>query len=147
MQMCVSFVRAGTLVGGLLLLGPAHAPILSDPPVTVPLAGPAASLEPAESSPHPPSLLTARALLGIPVTTEDGAWLGQLNDVLIDPAEGRITLVIVAAGRRFGLGGRFVALPWPMLRPVANGMRVVVDLELAPPSRPNYEASEAMSPR
>jgi hypothetical protein len=43
MQMCVSFVRAGTLVGGLLLLGPAQAPILSDPPVTVPLAGSAAS--------------------------------------------------------------------------------------------------------
>jgi sporulation protein YlmC with PRC-barrel domain len=147
MQMCVTFIRAGALVGGLLLLGPARAPIPLDPPVTVPLARPAASLEPAESSPHSPPLLTASALLGMPVTTADGARLGQLNDVLIDPTEGRITLVIVAAGRRFGFGGRFVALPWPMLRPVANGMSVVVDLGPAPPSPPDHEASEATSPR
>ena len=147
MQTCVTLVRAGVLVGGLLLLGPAHAPIPPDSPVTVPFVRPAASLEPAESSPRPPPLLTARALLGMPVTTADGARLGQLNDVLIDPTEGRITLVIVAAGGWFGLGGRFVVLPWPMLRPVANGMSVVVDLGPATPSRPDHEASEATSPR
>jgi sporulation protein YlmC with PRC-barrel domain len=90
--------------------------------------------------------LAARALLGVPVTTADGVRLGQLDDVLIDPTEGRIILVIVSAGGWFGFGGRFVALPWAMLRPMANGMGVVVDREPSRDIPPNPEASDVVSP-
>jgi PRC-barrel domain len=148
MQTCATLVRAGALVGGLLVLGPVQAPMPLGPPVTVPLLRAAASLDAAEHSLHPPSFLATRALLGMPITTADGAKLGQLDDVLIDPTEGRITMVIVAAGGRFGLGGRFMALPWPMLRPAPDGTALVIALWPAPPEHPPpQEGPEDVPPR
>ena len=145
MQTCMLLVRVGALVGGLLLLGPARAPITPKPPVIVSLAQSAAAPEYAATS---PSVLATRALLGVPVTTADGVQLGQLSDVLIDPTEGRVTMGIVATGGWLGLGMRFTALPWPMLRPVVNGMRVIVVLGPGPPHLPPYHgASEAVPPQ
>jgi len=148
MQTCVTLIRAGALVGGLLVLGPIRAPIPLDPPVTAPLVWTAASLDAvAHSLPSPPVFAT-RALLGVPITTADGAQLGQLDDVLIDPTEGRITMVIVAAGGRFGIGGRFVVLPWTMLRPAADGTALVIALWPVPPQHPPaQEAPEGFPPR
>ena len=136
MQTCATLVRAGALVSGLLVLGPVQAPMPVGPPVTDPLLRSAAPSDAAEHSLRPPSVLATRALLGTPITTADGAKLGQLDDVLIDPTEGRITMVIVAAGGRFGLGGRFMALPWPMLRPAADGTALVIARWPAPPPHP-----------
>jgi hypothetical protein len=148
MQTCATLVRAGALVGGLLVLGPVQAPMLLGPPVTVPLLRAAAPLDGAEHSLHPPSILATRALLGIPITTADGTQLGQLADLRIDPMEGRITMVIVAAGGRFGLGGRFMALPWPMLRLAADGTALVIALGPAPPQHPPpQEGPEDGTPR
>lgn len=136
MQTRVTLARVGALVGGLLVLGPVQAPMSVDPPINIPLLQTAASLDAAEHSLHPPSIVAMRTLLGVPITTADGAQLGHLNDVLIDPAEGQITMAIVAAGRRFGFGGRFVALPWPMLRPAADGTGFVIALEPVPSQYP-----------
>jgi PRC-barrel domain len=133
MHTCASLVKVGALVGGLLVLGPVQAPRPLVPPVTVRLFQTAASFDVAEYSPHPPSLIATRALLGVPVTTADGDPLGQLDDVLIDPMEGWPTMAIVAAGGRFGLGGRFMALPWPMLRPAPDGTALVLALGPLPP--------------
>jgi len=145
MQTCVTIIRAGALVGGLLVLGPVRAPI---PPVTAPLVRPLASLDAVAHSLHSPPAFATRALLGVPITTADGAQLGQLDDVLIDPTEGRITMVIVAAGGRFGLGGRFMVLPWTMLRPAADGTALVITLWPEPPQNPPaQEAPEDVPPR
>ena len=147
MQTCVTLIRAGALVGGLLVLGPVRAPIPLDPLVTAPLVRPVAALEAATHSLHSSPVFTTRALLGVPITTADGVQLGQLDDVLIDPTEGRITMVIVAAGGRFGLGGRFMVLPWTMLRPAAGGTALVIALWPVPPQHPPaQEAPEDVPP-
>jgi sporulation protein YlmC with PRC-barrel domain len=148
MQTCVTLIRAGALVGGLLVLGPIRAPIPLDPPVTASLVRPAASLDAVAHSLHSPPVFATRALLGVPITTADGAQLGQLDDVLIDPTEGRITMVIVAAGGRFGLGGRFMVLPWTMLRPATDGTALVIALWPVPPKHHlAQEAPEDFPPR
>jgi hypothetical protein len=148
MQTCVTLVRAGARVGGLLVLGPVQAPMSVDPPLTVPLPQTAASLDAAEHFLLPPLIVATRVPLGTPVTSADGAHLGRLDDILIDPTEGRITMAIVAAGGRFGLGGRFMALPWPMLRPAADGTALVIALGLVPPHPLSpQEAPEAVPPR
>jgi sporulation protein YlmC with PRC-barrel domain len=136
MQTYVTLIRAGALVGGLLALGPVRAPIPLDPPVTTPLVRAVASLDAVAHPLQSPPVFATRALLGVPITTADGAQLGQLDDVLIDPTEGRITMVIVAAGGRFGLGGRFMVLPWTMLRPAADGTALVITLWPLPPQHP-----------
>ena len=82
MQTCVTLVRVGALVGGLLLLGPARAPIPPDPPVTTPKVYLAISFGSAASSPSPPAVVGARALLGASVTTADGSHLGWLDDLV-----------------------------------------------------------------
>jgi sporulation protein YlmC with PRC-barrel domain len=136
MQTCVTLVRVGVLVSGLLLLGPGRAPIPPDPPVTPPRVQLAPSFESTASSPSPPPILGARALLGASVTTADGTHLGWLDDLVIDPADAQVTLVIVAVGGWFGLGSRFVVLPWSMMQPAANGSSGIVALEpmrLQPP--------------
>jgi hypothetical protein len=119
-----------------------------DPPVTVPLPQTAASFDTAEHFLLPPLIVATRVPLGTPVTSADGAHLGRLDDVLIDPTESQITMAIVAAGGRFGLGGRFMALPWPLLRPAADGTALVIALGPAPPQHfPPQEAPEDVSPR
>jgi sporulation protein YlmC with PRC-barrel domain len=146
MQTCVTLVRASALVGGLFMLGPVRALMPLDPPV--PVLRTAASLDAAEHSPLPPSILATRTLLGVPITTADGVQLGKLDDVLVDPTEGRITMVIVAAGGRLGLGSRFMALPWPMLRPAADGTALVIALRpVLPQHPPPSEVPEDVPPR
>jgi sporulation protein YlmC with PRC-barrel domain len=148
MQTCVTLIRAGALVGSLLVLGPVRAPIPLDPPVMASLVQPVASLDAVAQSLHSPPVFATRALLGVPITTADGAQFGHLDDVLIDPTEGQITMAIVAAGGRFGLGGRFMALPWPMLRPAADGTTLVIALWPVPPQHPlAQEVPEDVPPR
>ena len=136
MQMCVTLVRVGALVGGLLLLGPARAPIPPDPSATTPKVHLATSFGSAPSFPPPPPVLGARALLGASVITADGIHLGWLDDLVIDPADAQISLVIVAVGGWFGLGGRFVVLPWSMMQPAVNGLTGVLALEPTPLQHP-----------
>jgi sporulation protein YlmC with PRC-barrel domain len=148
MQTCVTLIRAGALVGGLLVLGPVRAPIPLDPPITAPLVRPAVSSDAVAYALHSPPVFATRALLGVPITTADGARLGQLDDVLIDPTEGRIIMVIVAAGGRFGLGGRFMVLPWTMVRPAADGTALVIGRWPVPPQHPPaHETPEDVPPR
>ena len=77
MQARVTLARVGVLVGGLLVLGPVQAPMSVDPPVSIPLLQTAASLDAAEHSLHPPSIVAIRTLLGVPITTADGAKMGK----------------------------------------------------------------------
>ena len=41
-------------------------------------------------------------------------------------------MVIVVAGGRFGLGGRFIALPWGLVQPVEDGTALIMHLPQAP---------------
>ncbi len=66
------------------------------------------------------------ALRGAPVSTPDGIPLGVLDDLVFDPTDGRILMAIVVAGGRFGLSGRFMALPWALIQPAPNGTAFIV---------------------
>jgi sporulation protein YlmC with PRC-barrel domain len=92
-------------------------------------------------------MLSTRALLGMPVTTQDGTHLGSLDDLVLDATDAQIALVIVAASGRLGFGGRFMALPWGMVRPAADGRALVVTLGPALPHAPLYpEGPDAITP-
>ena len=125
MTRLVPIISVCALVGALLLLATNHATPPSPTPTTP-------SVTPLERTMTTP-MLSTRALLGVPVTTLDGTRLGLLDDVVLDPTDAHIALVIVAAGGWLGLGGRFMALPWGMVRPAADGRGLVVTLAPAPP--------------
>ena len=71
-------------------------------------------------------MLYTHTLRGAPVQTPAGVSLGVLDDLVFDPTDGRILMGIVVAGGRFGLSGRYMALPWSLVQPTANGTAFVM---------------------
>ena len=139
MKMSVPTISLGVLIGGLLYLAPNYAPLPSDIPTTAPAM-------PLHRGAIPPGL-SPRALLGAPVTTPDGTYLGFVDDLVLQLPDGYITLVIVAEARKFGLGGRFVALPWGLVQPTADGTALTITLPPAASQHPTLEeAPEPSSP-
>lgn len=120
MKLVVSLLGSCVFVAGLLILAPEHVPF----PVHTPMTAPAPPLARTRITP----VLYAHTLRGAPVRTPAGISLGVLDDLVFDPTDGRILMVIVVAGGRFGLSGRFMALPWSLVQPAANGTAFVMDL-------------------
>ena len=92
-------------------------------------------------------MLYPRTLKGLAVRTTDGIALGRVEDLALDPADARIAMVIVVTGGWFGLGSRFIALPWSLVQPAADGTALIVasaPAPLHPP--PNQERLEEMIP-
>jgi sporulation protein YlmC with PRC-barrel domain len=120
MRLVVSLLGSCVFVAGLLILASEHVPF----PVHTPMTAPAPPLARARITP----MLYAHTLRGAPVRTPEGILLGVLDDLVFDPTDGRILMAIVVAGRRFGLSGRFMALPWSLVQPAANGTAFVMAL-------------------
>jgi sporulation protein YlmC with PRC-barrel domain len=57
----------------------------------------------------------ASTLTDMPVRNQQGETRGEIEDVMIDPSEGRIAFVILDFGGWFDLGGNLVAAPWEAL--------------------------------
>ena len=93
-------------------------------------------------------VLYSRTLKGLPVKTPDGISLGRVEDLALDPADAHIVMVIVVAGGWFGLGSRFIALPWSLVQPAADGTALVVASAPTPPhSPPSQESLKALVPQ
>ena len=131
MKQLVSLISRCVFVGALLILAPDHVP----PPAHTPMTAPAPPSTRARTTP----MLYTHTLRGASVRTPDGISLGVLGDLVLDPADARIVMVIVVAGGRFGLGGRFIALPWGLVQPVEDETALIMLLPLAPLRFPRTE--------
>jgi sporulation protein YlmC with PRC-barrel domain len=60
-------------------------------------------------------LVPCRELADEQVVDSDENNVGRLDQIVVDLATGRITGVILARGGVFGIGARFVAVPWANL--------------------------------
>lgn len=56
-------------------------------------------------------------LVGANVENAQGNNLGEIHDVVIDPADGSIAYAVMAAGGFLGLGEKFFAIPWRAFQP------------------------------
>ena len=119
MKLLISLISGCVFVGAWLSLAPNFVP----PPARRPMTAPAMPLARAMTT---PVLYYARPLRGVPVWTSDGTPLGVIDDLVFDPTDAHILMVIVVAG------GRFTALPWGLVQPVADGTSLVVHLSPAP---------------
>jgi sporulation protein YlmC with PRC-barrel domain len=139
-KLLIPLISGCVFVGALLYIAPEFVP----PPARRPATAPAMTLAGASTTPE---LSYTRTLLGVPVRTSDGIPLGIISDFVFDPTDAHIHMVIVVAGRWYGLGGRFLALPWGLVQPAADGTALVVHLAPAPLHGPlNEERLEAISP-
>jgi sporulation protein YlmC with PRC-barrel domain len=59
----------------------------------------------------------ASQLVGADVENVQGDNLGEIHDVVIDPADGSIAYAVLAAGGFLGMGEKFFAIPWRVFQP------------------------------
>jgi osmotically-inducible protein OsmY len=101
------FVAA--LVGvGLALNGGASAQQAAAPP-----AGP------------PAVLLNASTVIGSNVKDASGKDVGKVEELMIDPGDGRVAFAVVSFGGFLGLGSKLFAVPWEALT-VSRGQSALV---------------------
>lgn len=113
-------------------------------PAAQPPAEPGAQpVVPAQPEAAPPSarhttLIWTEELEGKEIRTPQGEELGEINGVLLDQAQARVSYVMVEIGGFLGIGGRMVAVPWGALQPSADGkyytMNVTEEVLQAAPS-------------
>lgn len=68
--------------------------------------------------------IRAKDLMERDVRSSDDANIGEVEDLIFDPATGRIAAVIIEVEGTLGIGGRYVALPLDRLR--MDGTRRVI---------------------
>jgi sporulation protein YlmC with PRC-barrel domain len=81
--------------------------------------------------------LPASTLMSTTVRSREGESLGKINELVIDPKEGKITTAVLSFGGFLGIGGKSVAIPWSDVKLADNGKTITVamareQLETAP---------------
>lgn len=137
MKLLAPLISGCILLEGILSLPPSPVRLPTHPP----MAAQAVPLARVTTTP----VLYPRTLKGLAVRTPDGMLLGRVEDLALDPADARIAMVIVVTGGRFGLGNRFIALPWSLVQPAADGTALIVASAPMPlQAPPNQERSESV---
>jgi len=62
-----------------------------------------------------PSLMGANTLLGNDVCNNEGENLGDIKELMIDMATGRVAYAVLSFGGLMGLGDKLFAVPWAAL--------------------------------
>ena len=61
-------------------------------------------------------LLGAETLIGNAVCNQAGEDLGDIKEIMLDPANGKVCYAVLSFGGLFGIGGKFFAVPWNALK-------------------------------
>jgi sporulation protein YlmC with PRC-barrel domain len=80
--------------------------------------------------PHPNlplKFLTATSIIGDKVRNPKGEHLGTIKDIMIDLVNGKIEYVVVEFGGFLGLGEKYFALPYPLLKVDAKNQVFVLN--------------------
>jgi sporulation protein YlmC with PRC-barrel domain len=82
------------------------------------------------AGPHPNSparFLTSTSILGDKVLNPKGEHLGTIKDIMIDLTEGKIEYVVVEFGGFLGIGEKYFALPYSVLKLDAKNQAFLLD--------------------
>lgn len=82
-------------------------------------------------------LFKASKLIGYSVKNGQGEELGEIEELMIDPQNGRITYAVLSVGGFLGMGDKLFAIPWEALAPMPEQQTFDLDvnkekLETAP---------------
>jgi len=72
--------------------------------------------------------LRAKDLIGREVYSSDGAAIGEIEDLVLDPDTGRVVSAVLQVRQGMGFDGRYLALPVEHLRLGARQQRLPADL-------------------
>jgi sporulation protein YlmC with PRC-barrel domain len=111
----MKFIPLAALLTGLIAL-----PVLAPAQTPAP-AAPAATSVPAGQ-------IRAEQLLDRDVYSTDNVEIGEVDDLVIDPAQGRITAVVIEVENRLGITQKHVSVPLDRLRVVPGERRVTINM-------------------
>lgn len=113
----------------------------ASPAVTSPAGGAAAATGPAAAASHELKAARLSKLDGVNIYSSDGKKIGEVEDLVVDPASGRVLHASVAMGGVLGVGDKKFAVPIKQLRVFSRSAEdtVPVKVELA-------TAAESLSP-
>lgn len=74
-----------------------------------------------------PALMGANTLLGNDVYNKMGEDLGDIKELMIDMATGRIAYAVLSFGGVLGLGDKLFAVPWSALELDTSAKRFTLD--------------------
>jgi sporulation protein YlmC with PRC-barrel domain len=93
---------------------------------------PAQAPPPAQSSDQQSVQVAAKSLLGSTVRARDGKDFGKVANLMIDPAQGRISAVVVSTGGTAGLGANEVVMPWNAFQVGRDQNNLVLTMQQEP---------------
>nr|WP_152659038.1 PRC-barrel domain-containing protein [Arsukibacterium sp. MJ3] len=74
-------------------------------------------------------LLSADSITGDEVCNMQDEKLGNIQDIMIDTAEGKIRYAVLSAGGFLGMGDRLFAVPWKALKLDKENKRFMLDVD------------------
>jgi len=95
------------------------------------LAQPQAQAPAAGATAIPAGQLRAEWLIDRDVYSTDNVEVGEVEDLIIDPASGRVTMVVIEVENRLGLTQKYVSVPLDRLRAVPGERRVTLNMASA----------------
>jgi sporulation protein YlmC with PRC-barrel domain len=73
--------------------------------------------------------LQANSLIGSTVRGQDGKDLGKVQDLMIDPKDGKVTSVLVSMGGTLGVGSKQMSVPWDAVQVARDQQKMVVTIQ------------------
>lgn len=77
----------------------------------------------------PPQAVAISSLIGDRVVNPAGEDVGEIHEVMVDLASGRVTYAVLSFGGFMGVGDKLFAVPWPSLELDPAGKRFVLDVD------------------
>ncbi|WP_447984896.1 PRC-barrel domain-containing protein [Nitrospira sp. Nam74] len=73
-------------------------------------------------------VLKVSAVVGMKVQDTEGNKLGDIKDLVIDPADGSIGYAVLDFGGFLGIGEKYFAVPWEALQLTRDRTAIVLDV-------------------
>jgi sporulation protein YlmC with PRC-barrel domain len=124
-------------------------------PATVTLAQQPAPPTPPQSAPsgtpgadnRAQVLVGSDSLVGSAVRNSEGRDVGTVERLMIDPQDGRVVSVVVTTGKKLGMGGHTISVPWNTVKVGQDQGKIVVStnqtLDSAPKAERDRERDQA----
>ena len=87
-----------------------------------------AHLEAAQPVTEMTRLMRADIVIGAEIRTANDEKVGEIEDIVLDPAQQRIVYVLASRGGFLGIGGNLVAVRWKDLRSTEDHELYVLDI-------------------
>lgn len=75
------------------------------------------------------SVLSSSSLTGDAIKNESGEELGNVKEIMIDLESGNVAYLVMSAGGVLGMGDKYFAIPWGMVRVDLEDKSVVIDVD------------------